>query len=84
MKKYAALILALAVICTVLCGCDVKDGIISDRNGTLTDNNSTVSPAPMPSSNVGDKNNGNGSGNGNAMPVDPKATAIPGTSVITP
>lgn len=82
MKKYAALILALAVICTVLCGCDVKDGIISDRNGTLTDNNSTVSPNPMPSGTIGDKDNG--SGKGNAQPVDPQATAIPGTSVITP
>ena len=78
MKRFAAIILVLALSCTALCGCEMRDGIISDKNGTLTDNEHPVSSA-APSGKPDD----NGKDN-SVTPAQPQQTAVPGTSVITP
>lgn len=82
MKRIAAIILVLALSCTALCGCEMHDGIISDKNGTLTDNEHPVSSA-APSAKPDDNGKDKGT-NGSKTPSDPQQTAVPGTSVITP
>ena len=72
MKRYVILIVVLALLCAVLCGCDVRDGYISENNGTIVDNDTK------------DKGTNDKGSTNKGKTADPQSTAIPGTQVITP
>ena len=71
MKRFIILIVVLALVCAALCGCSVRDGFITDKNGTDTDNS-------------GKDKNTNTNDNSSDKNVTPRQTAIPGTQAITP
>lgn len=89
MKKAILLILALAMLCTAACACTDGGNVNDNPGGVVTDN--------AHDSNVGDDIKDAADDVGNAVkdgadnvtrpdvsPVQPQATAIPGTQVITP
>lgn len=70
MKKIIIVVLVLAILCTALCGCDVRDGMIKDnnaQNGTVTGDkdNSKTDNGGQTNSNGNMTGNGNSNGNGN-------------------
>ena len=89
MKKTILLMLALALLCTVLCACSEGGNVNDNEGGFVTDRGND--------SNIGDdiKDGAEDIGEGvkdvaeditnpDASPAQPQATAIPGTQVITP
>lgn len=75
MKKIIIVVLVLAILCTALCGCDVRDGMISDNNASNGTVNGGAGGKNDKNNSKTDKNNGNG---------NVQNTAVPGTQVITP
>ena len=89
MKKTILLMLALALLCTVLCACSEGGNVNDNEGGFVTDRGND--------SNIGDdikdgaedvgegiKDGAEDITNPDASPAQPQATAIPGTQVITP
>ena len=78
MKKTILLMLALALLCTVLCACSEGGNVNDNEGGVVTDRDND--------SNIGDdiKDGAEDITNPDASPAQPQATAIPGTQVITP
>lgn len=75
MKKTVILILVLAVLCTALCACDVRDGVISDRDndgGVVTDGGNGNGADKSGKDNNGTGNNGNSNNNSNKKDDDDK------------
>ena len=89
MKKTILLMLALALLCTALCACSEGGNVNDNEGGFVTDRGND--------SNIGDdikdgaedigegiKDGAEDITNPDASPAQPRATAIPGTQVITP
>ena len=89
MKKTILLMLALTLLCTVLCACSEGGNVNDNEGGFVTDRGND--------SNIGDdikdgaedigegiKDGAEDITNPDASPAQPQATAIPGTQVITP
>ena len=100
MKKTILLMLALALLCTVLCACSEGGNVNDNEGGFVTDrgNDSNIGDdikdgAEDVGEGVKDGAEDIGEGikdgaeditNPDASPAQPQATAVPGTQVITP
>ena len=93
MKKAILLILALAMLCTAACACTDGGNVNDNHGGVVTDNahDSDIGgdigdDIKDGADDVGDavKDGADDVTHPDASPVQPQATAIPGTQVITP
>ena len=93
MKKAILLILALAMLCTAACACTDGGNVNDNHGGVVTDNahDSDIGgdigdDIKDGADDVGDavKDGADDVTRPDASPVQPQATAIPGTQVITP
>ena len=93
MKKAILLILALAMLCTAVCACTDGGNVNDNHGGVVTDNahDSDIGgdigdDIKDGADDVGDavKDGADDVTRPDASPVQPQATAIPGTQVITP
>ena len=100
MKKAILLILALAMLCTAACACTDGGNVNDNHGGVVTDNahdsdiggdikdaaDDVGDAVKDGADDVGDavKDGADDVTHPDASPVQPQATAIPGTQVITP
>lgn len=89
MKKAILLILALAMLCTAAVACTDGGNVNDNRGGVVTDNahdSDIGDDIKDAADDVGDavKDGADDITHPGATPLQPQATAIPGTQVITP